>query len=47
MDLPEDLGSLRKEEILEHHNRLTNDVNFYNNLQNSYKLIGNSGYGAL
>lgn len=45
--MSENLSSLGKEELLERYNQLTNEVNTYNNLQNAYKLIGNSGYGAL
>jgi DNA polymerase elongation subunit (family B) len=47
MESTETYSSLRKEELLERHNQITNKINLYNNLQQAYKLIGNSGYGAL
>lgn len=45
--MSENLSSLRKEELLERYNQIKNEVSKYDNLQTAYKLIGNSGYGAL
>lgn len=43
----DDLSSLRKEDLLERRTALLNAINKDNNIQTTFKLINNSGYGAL
>jgi len=45
--MSEDYSSLRKEELIERRNQLINKVNQLNNLQTAFKLINNSGFGAI
>jgi hypothetical protein len=47
MEVSEIISSLRKEELLERRTTLLRQITKDDNLQTAFKLIVNSGYGAL
>ena len=45
--MQEDLGALRKEDLLAHREQILKDIARYNNAQMAKKIQLNSAYGAL